>query len=329
MKGMRKALLIVLVMSAAARAQNPVGQLFSSDAKVKGAVELAAGGARVMSGSFVSAGESTAVLRLDRGGEIRVCARTTMSVATSQSGRDLMLGLSVGCIETHYTVSATADSIVTPDFRILLAGPGRFDFAVEAEKNGDTCIRALPGNSSSLIVSEQMGDATYQVKPAERLVFHNGKVQEPDHQNANCGCVAEPAVMRAEARDVTNDNGEAQSDNSHVSRETSTTANTVPESTPSSSREPTAVSRMPEPAAHVEVDAPFVFHGDDPGPSPLEPAISLHVVQKPLLLMPLPPAVAANNENQNVPPPLAAKPANKPQGRFLGKIKSFFASIFH
>src|ERR1051325_1452337 len=122
---------IVLVLSSAAFAQAPVGQLFSSDAKVKGSVELAAGGARVMSGSFVSAGGSTPGLKWDRGGELRVCARTTLSVATSPSGRDLLLGLSVGGMETHYTVSATADSIVTPDFRLLLAGPGRFDFAIE------------------------------------------------------------------------------------------------------------------------------------------------------------------------------------------------------
>ncbi len=322
---MRKALLIVLALTLSAAAQNPVGQLFSSDAKVKGAVELAAGGARVMSGSFVSAGESTAVLRLDRGGEIRVCARTTLSVATSQSGRDLMLGLSVGCIETHYTVSATADAIVTPDFRILLAGPGRFDFAVEAAKNGDTCIRALPGNSSSLIVSEQMGDATYQVKPAERLVFHNGKVQDPDHQNANCECRNEPAVMRAEATEA------PLPSNADLGG--------LPDSQPSNSSQgaapaPAEGSRptqpKPLPAAHVEVDAPFVFHADDPGPSPLEEAISLHVVQKPFPLMPLPPAVAETGANQNVPPPAVSKPANQPkQGRFFGKIKSFFASIFH
>lgn len=306
--------IVMIVLVASAAAQNPVGQLYSTDAKVKGAVELAAGGARVMSGSFVSAGESTAVLRLDRGGEVRVCARTTLSVATSQSGRDLMLGLSAGCIETHYTVSATADAIVTPDFRILLAGPGRFDFAVEASKNGDTCIRALPGNSSSLIVSELMGDATYQVKPAERLVFHNGKVQDPDHDNANCGCVGEPAVMRAEVESPQPNN-------------TGLGGPPVPET-----REPPAEGSppiQPKPTAHVEVDAPFVFHADDLTPSPLEEAISLHVAYKPLGLVVLPPAVAQNQADQNVPAPNLPKPRSKSkQGGFFGKFKSFFASIF-
>src|ERR1041384_8505316 len=116
-------LVFILVLSSAAFAQAPVGQLFSSDATVRGSVTLAAGGAQVMSGSSVSAGERTAVLKLERGGEVRVCPKTSVSVGTSQSGRDLILGLSVGSIETHYAVSASADSIVTPDFRILLAGP--------------------------------------------------------------------------------------------------------------------------------------------------------------------------------------------------------------
>jgi hypothetical protein len=312
---MLRRLLLVVGLSSVAFAQNPVGQLFSSDAKVKGSVELAASGARVLSGSFVTAADSTAVLKLDRGGEIRICARTSLSVATSQSGRDLMLGLSLGCIETHYTVSATADLVVTPDFRLLLAGPGRFDFAIEAAKSGDTCIRALPGNSSSLIVSELMGDATYQVKPAERLVFHHGRLQDPDHDNANCGCVSNAPVMRAESTPpVTNS-------------EPATSSTAKPES-----REPKAETPEPkhEPPVHVEVDAPFVFHADDPGPSPLEQAVSLHLENRPLPLIVLPPVAADTVTRANVPQPAVDKPANKPkQGRFFGRIRSFFAAIFH
>lgn len=286
---MRKAFLLALAiaLSSSALAQAPVGQIFASDAMVKGSVELAAGGARVMSGSWVAAGESTAVLRLDRGGEVRVCPHTSLSVATSQSGRDLIFGISVGGIETHYTVSASADSIVTPDFRILLAGPGRFDFAIEAGKSGDTCVRALPGNSSSLIVSELMGDGTYQVKPAERLVFHNGRLATPDHDNANCGCVSEPLVMRAAE---------------------------TPPAVPEAALAPAPKSELP---AHVEVDAPFVFRADEPGASPLEGAVTLHVVHDPLPLTALgPPAADVDG------------PVKKAGPRFLGRVKAFLASLF-
>lgn len=300
---MRSSLILFLSLATAACAQNPVGQIFASDAKVKGAVELASSGAKVMSGSWVSAGDAIAVLKLDRGGEVRVCPKTSVSVSTSQSGRDLMLGLSVGGLETHYAVSASADSIVTPDFRILLAGPGRFDFAVEAQKNGDTCVRALPGNSSSLIVSELMGDGTYQVKPAERLVFHNGRVVNPDHDHATCGCVEPVSVLKAEAAPAPQP-AEAPASN---------TASTAKE------------NELP---VHIEVEAPFVYRAEDAEASPLENAIHLHVRSTPLPLTALAPPPRAENVPRAT--TVTAKTAMKPkQRRFFGRIKAFFASIFH
>ena len=300
-------LLIILGFASVAWAQNPVGQIFASDATVKGAVELAAGGARVMSGSFVSAGESAATLKLDRGGEVRVCPHTSLSVAMSQNGRDLMLGLGIGGLETHYTVSATADAIVTPDFRILLAGPGRFDFAIDAAKTGDTCIRALPGNSSSLIVSELMGDGTYQVKPAERLVFRHGRLVNPDHDHAECGCVSTPPMLKAEL---------AQPE--------------IPAPAPMPT--PTPMPTPPAPKAaeapvHVEVDAPFIFRGDDDTALPLETVIKLHVAKDLPHIVPLPPPQPAKAVVARAETPKREGKAGKPH--FFGRVKAFFASIFH
>ena len=118
--------LLTLLLAAAAslRAQNPVGEVFAADATVKGSVILAGTGTKVLPGSSVTAGKQAATVRLARGGEVRVCPGTSVSVSSSASGRDLLWGMGTGALETHFSLKASADAVMTPDFRLLLAGPG-------------------------------------------------------------------------------------------------------------------------------------------------------------------------------------------------------------
>jgi hypothetical protein len=289
-----------------ARAQDTVGELYASDASVKGAVVLAAGGTQVLSGSSVSAGDAAALLKLARGGEVRVCPRTSISVSTSAGGRDLQLGMGTGAVETHYSLAASADSLLTPDFRILLAGPATFHFAVGVDAHGDTCVRALPGNTASLIVSEMMGDGIYQVKPGEQLMFRGGHVAHPETLEAyDCGCPPPPPNLQRAAAPPPE-----------------------PPAKPAATEPPPTPPQPPAGEVHVQVDAPFVFRAREPEPPSAEMMARVRLRAVPSLpVTVLPPPQQA---------PLAApaqvsrtEPAEKPRKRgFFGKVRAFFASLF-
>jgi hypothetical protein len=68
---------------------------------------------------------------------------------------------------------------------------------------------------------------------------------------------------------------------------------------------------------HVEVEAPFVFRGDEP--PPVDPAPTREAQLLPLRPLTLPPGMPP------APPTLQPKPAHP--GVF-GKIKGFFSSLF-
>src|ERR1051326_5266991 len=238
---------IALILCTSARAQGPVpvGELFASDGTGQSTLQLAGSGMSVVSGSDLAAGIAPATLKLYRGGEVRICPHSGLNVAAG--GRGLTLATGAGSLEVEYELTQeSADILITPDFNVTLAGPGKFHFAFGVSKNGNTCVKPLAGNSGEISFAESLGSGSYKSKADESVLFLGGKLDQHSDFTGECGCPAPAPIMRAAPQP--------------------TPALPAPAPTPVPEK-PAAMAENAGPAAasdsasqiHVEVDTPFVF----------------------------------------------------------------------
>jgi hypothetical protein len=318
-----------LFLPIAALAQQPIGELYATDASVRGSVILAGSGTSVLSGSQIAAGARTATLQLERGGNVLICPRTGLSASSSQNGRQLLFSLNSGNLVLNYPIGSASDSLLTPDFRLLLPGPGTIHVAVSVQPNGDTCVQSLPMNESALVVSEAMGDESYQVKQNEAVIFKGGHIQGASATHQSCGCAMPPATQVAHAAPPPAPPPKP-SPTSGAALAAALDTGSIPKAAVTAAPASPADPAPPNIAdAHLAVDAPFVFRGDNTPPALTEIVSHLRVDTEPQLA--LNPVVMPPGKQKKQPKEqtVAANQGAGKGGSFFSKIGAFFASIFH
>jgi hypothetical protein len=280
----------------------------------------------VVPGSELSAGIAPGRLKLYRGGQVRLCPHTSMTVNSGRFG--LTFAVNTGSLEVDYSwLQRGADFLMTPDFSIQLQAPSRYHFAIGINSTGDTCVKTLPGNSGYLQFSELMSAATHSVRPAESVVFHNGKLESstPLPATESCGCPEPPPMVEASAQ--------------------SAPAQQTPQGTQGAIRTNRDQTQPLPPdypgQVHVEVDTPFVFSAKNVASvepysvakvqlSTLPNVFFVQETVDPVVLPEKPAQVSVREEppaqvQASSPPP----PAKKAKKGFFGKLKGLFSGIFH
>lgn len=284
----------------------------------------------VVAGSELSAGVAPARLKLTRGGQVRLCPRSGLSVTSGRFG--LMFAMNAGTIEIDYTlVQRGSDFVITPDFSIQLPGPARYHFALGTTQQGDTCVKTLPGNSAPLQFSELLTAAIYRVGLQDAVLFHGGKLNGKAALIATdtCGCPQDAAPVQTATAPAPGQPPQAQ--------------------TPSPAPAPVAINNQgspPLPAdrpgqVHVEVDTPFVFSGRDVGVKPYSVAKlnlptlpNVFFVQETVdpVVLEEKPAVVSVRKELPAPTPSPATPEKsekKEKKGLFGKLRGFFGGMFH
>jgi|CZKF01.1.fsa_nt_gi hypothetical protein len=167
-------------------------------AKVTGALEVSQGRAVIVASGAITSGNQTTEVVLPHRGVLRVCASTTVKLAADTSVHagetpGLMMAMDQGALEMSFATSAAsgrnADFLLTPDFRILIGGPGAAEIKVRLGQHGDTCVDNAGVNAPYVLVTSVFDGGNYRVQPGQRVMFEHGSLREVvDNEKEPCGC---------------------------------------------------------------------------------------------------------------------------------------------
>ncbi len=170
-------------------------------AQVTGALTVTEGKAIIGASGAITSGNRTTEVILPHRGLLRVCSSTAVRLAADSSASagevpGLMMAMDHGAIELSLAASLArdrnADFLLTPDFRILIGGPGAAEVKVRLGQHGDTCVdnSQLPGpNAPYVLVSSVFDGSDYRVQSGQRVMFEHGSLREVvDNEKEPCGC---------------------------------------------------------------------------------------------------------------------------------------------
>jgi hypothetical protein len=167
-----------------------MGTVATKDALVTGGLEVKGDRARLMSNASVTAYDHTAQVKLERGGDVLVCATSQFHLLSVGKGmeKSLLFGLDRGALELH-TPTEPEDVILTPDIRFTVEAKGSYDLRVRVTRNGDTCVENAGKKAPVLMLNDAFGQASYRVMPGQHVLFEHGNLREVvDNERSACGC---------------------------------------------------------------------------------------------------------------------------------------------
>jgi hypothetical protein len=166
-------------------------------ANVTGALQIYGGRAFIAASGTITSGNQTTRVILPHRGEMRVCAMSSIKLAADSNSAagetpGLLMAMEEGAVEMSYAATAdikNADTLLTPDFRILIGGPGAADLKVRLGTQGDTCVDNAGADGPYVVVSSVFEGGTYRVQPGQRVMFQHGSLhQVVDQEKETCGC---------------------------------------------------------------------------------------------------------------------------------------------
>lgn len=163
-------------------------------ATVAGALKVTSGKAIIASSGTITSGAEATDVVLPYRGTLRVCASTSVKLAADTgvpAGEvpGLMMALDHGAVEASFATGRNADILLTPDFRILIGGPGAADVKVRLGSQGDTCVDNAGINAPYVLVTSVFDGSHFRVQPGQRVMFQHGSTHEVvDNEKEPCGC---------------------------------------------------------------------------------------------------------------------------------------------